>query len=37
MPEPEDKAADTDVEVVAHSADDDDELNAGCTFNSSSF
>ena len=35
MPEPENKAPDADVEVVAHSADDDEELNAGCTFNGS--
>jgi hypothetical protein len=44
MPEPEDKAADSleptaeeteEIEVVAHSDDEDEELNAGCQFNSS--
>lgn len=32
MPDPEDKASE-EVEVVAHSDEEDEELNAGCLFN----
>jgi hypothetical protein len=35
--QPDDQAPDPEeIDVVAHSDDDDDDLNAGCTFNGTS-